>query len=463
MTTAQSDRVLGDAVVVGAGLAGLAAAATLVDAGRSVAIIEALGSPGGSTAMSGGWFAFSGTEDQAAAGFSDSDALFLEDMRIGSGHRADEALLEAYIAHQRPAYEWLKSVVPDIGALKVSSGQSAARSHQFDVHAFTAHLRRRLEEAGAPVRFGHRATSLRTDGRGRVVGVDVETPRGPEAFDARGGVILTSGGFSRSTELLEIFAPEQLAGIPHGGLGNHGDGLKMAWRLGAGMRDLGYVAGTYGSHPETGDKEHELLTGFYMGAVIVNSDGRRFIDESASYKTLGAACLGQPDGLGFQVFDARIRARSQPGVPLSDIDRLEAKGRLLRGESIEGLALLAGIAPEALSRTIERYNSAVRGDAPDEFGRSGLCNGVGDLVPIDTPPFYAYPARTLMTSTYAGLTVTPETEVLAIDGERIPGLYAAGEVVGGFHGTAYMTGTALGKALIFGRVAGETMDRALLG
>ena len=450
-----------DAVVVGGGLAGLAAGATLAEAGRSVALLEKYDVPGGSSQMSGGWFAFSGTEEQVRAGIDDDDELFVEDMRRSGEGRADDLLLRAYIERQGEAHRYLRSLGLTASTVKISSGQSRARSHQFAIHPLLEVLLDTI--AATPscrILTGRRAERLLTDEAGAVCGVRVAPmaaagPDGPPTVDltARGGVVLATGGFSRSPELLEIFAPEQLAAIPYGGRGCTGDGLTMAWRLGAGFRDMGYVSGTYGSHPDTGEEEHELLTAFYMGAIIVNEQGHRFVDESDSYKKLGTACLTQPNGLGFQVFDAVVRSRSMPGVPLSDIDHLERKGRLVQASTVADLARKAGVDPDGLVGSVERYNAGIAA-GQDEFGRTGLCNGVGELVPVAEPPFYAYPAKTLMTSTYCGLTVTADAEVLAVDGTVIPGLYAAGEVVGGFHGTAYVTGTALAKALIFGRAAG---------
>jgi fumarate reductase flavoprotein subunit len=302
----------------------------------------------------------------------------------------------------------------------------------------------------------HRATALVQDAGGRVSGVEVErgeTGTKPELFRARNGVIIASGGFSRGSDLLRLFAPEQLAGIPCGGLGNTGDGLKMAWKLGAGMADMAYISGTYGSHPQTGPEFHELLTAYYMGAIIVNKNGQRFIDESKSYKTLGSACLTQPEGIGFEVFDSVVRSRSHQGVPLNDIDFLEQLGHVYKADTLEELAEVAGIDSKGLVDTVERYNRAVQGLEEDQCGRTGLCNGVGELVPLIKAPYYAYPAKTLMTTTYCGLTITPDAEVRAIDEAIIEGLYAAGEVTGGFHGAAYMTGTSLGKGVVFGLIA----------
>jgi fumarate reductase flavoprotein subunit len=450
-----------DAIVVGGGLAGLAAGVAMAQAGRSVALLDKYDVPGGSSQMSGGWFAFSGTAEQECAGIDDDAALFFEDMRVSGEGRADDMLLHAYIERQDEAYRFLRSLGLTASTVKISSGQSRARSHQFDVHRLLDLLREMFESTpSCRIITGRRAERLLTDAAGSVCGVRV-APMADSGHDgssvvdltARGGVVLATGGFSRSTALLEIFAPEQLAGIPYGGRGCTGDGLTMAWRLGAGFRDMGYIAGTYGSHPDTGEDEHELLTAFYMGAIIVNEEGRRFVDESDSYKKLGTACLTQTNGLGFQVFDAVVRSRSMPGVPLSDIDHLARKGRLVQASTVADLARNAGVDPDNLVSTVERYNAGIAA-GEDEFGRTGLCNGVGDLVPVAEPPFYAYPAKTLMTSTYCGLNVTADAAVLAVDGSVIPGLYAAGEVVGGFHGTAYMTGTALAKALIFGRAAG---------
>ncbi|WP_413250205.1 FAD-dependent oxidoreductase [Sinomonas flava] len=451
-----------DVVVLGAGIAGLTAAATAVESGLTVAVLEKTDSFGGSSAMSGGFFAFSGTPEQEAEGIQDTAEAFRDDLvRLGGGH-ADPALIDTYLEHQDDTYAWLKEHGVVFGAVEVSSGQSHARSHLSPIKDVLAELARTVVEHGGVILTGHRATELVTDGGGSVTGVRAVGPQGPTQFAGRGGVIIASGGFSRGEDLLRVFAPEQLAGIPYGGLGNTGDGLKMAWKLGAGLADMSFISGTFGSHPETGIEFHELLTANYMGAIIVNTAGRRFVDESLSYKTLGAACLAQPDGLGFEVFDASVRARSHPGVPLNDIGFLEDLGHVYTADTLEGLAAAAGIDAAGLIETVAAYNRAVAGEEPDAFGRTGLVNGTGDLVPVLQAPFYAYPAKTLMTSTYCGLTITPEARVKDVDGRVIEGLFAVGEVTGGFHGAAYMTGTSLGKGAVFGRIAARAIAAALI-
>ena len=153
----------------------------------------------------------------------------------------------------------------------------------------------------------HAADGLVTDGS-RVVGIESASVD----LIAGAGVVLTSGGFSRSRELLELFVPDQADAMPYGGVGNTGDGLRMAWMLGAGVADIGHVSGTYGQHAETNDDEHELLTANYLGAILVNARGERFTDESESYKVLGSAVLSQPGRMAFQIFDSVVRARRSP-------------------------------------------------------------------------------------------------------------------------------------------------------
>ncbi|UVJ41375.1 flavocytochrome c [Arthrobacter sp. CJ23] len=444
-----------DLIVVGSGIAGQTAATSAAEAGLNVVLLEKTASLGGSSAMSGGWFAFTGTEEQEAEGIEDSPELFLQDMLEVGQYLNDTALLQAYLTHQQETYRWLKHHGVEFREVEISSGQSARRSHNSVITEVLASLHRDFTAAGGRTLLNYRAVRLVQDDSGRVTGVITRSEQSEEKFTATAGVILATGGFSRGTELLKTFAPEQLAAIPYGGKGNTGDGLRMAWKLGAGMADMSFVSGTYGSHPDTGEDFHELLTAYYMGAVIVNKHGRRFVDESQDYKTLGRVVLDQPEGLGFEIFDAKVRAKSHRGIPLKDIDTLEDIGHVHKADTLEELAEIAGIDPGALAETIRLYNAAVVGGQPDEVGRSNLCNGVGELLPIDEAPFYAYPAKSLMTTTYCGVTITDRGQVRDVNGEVIDGLYAIGEVTGGFHGAAYITGTSLGKGAVFGRIAAE--------
>ena len=449
-----------DLLILGSGIAGQTAATAAAEAGLDVVLAEKSATLGGSTVMSGGWFAFSGTDEQAQLGIDDSAELFLRDLQEVGQHLNDEALLRAYLDRQDRTYHWLKDHGVRFREVEISSGQSVRRGHNTAITDVMDELHRRFVDAGGRTLVQHRAVRLRQGRSGRVVGAELRSPEGIRAIDARLGVVIATGGFSRSTDLLRIFAPEQQAALPFGGAQNTGDGLRMAWKLGADMADMAHVSGTYGSHPDTG-VVHELLTAYYMGAIIVNRTGRRFVDESLSYKTLGRAVLKEDDGLGIQIFDADVRAMSHRGIPLKDIDTLEEKGHVLKADTLEELAEIAGVDGEGLVATVARYNAAIADGLPDDVGRESLCNGAGELRPIVRAPFYAYPAKSLMTTTYCGLKVSPDAEVIDVEGSAIPGLYAIGEVVGGFHGAAYMTGTSLGKGAVFGLlVADQAVARA---
>ncbi|RSZ63831.1 FAD-dependent oxidoreductase [Corynebacterium hylobatis] len=449
-----------DVIVIGAGIAGLSTAARAAEQGLGVVLVEKMSAIGGSSAMSGGWFAFTGTQEQQDAGIEDSIELFRSDLRKVGGYRNNPALVEAYMDNQLQTYEWLRAKGVSFGEVEISSGQSAPRGHSTRIREVLQLLHEDFTANGGETLFDARVTALDRNADGRVTGVIINDDT---QLNAVLGVVIASGGFSRSRELLSVFAPEQLSAIPYGGPGNTGDGLRMGWKLGAGMADMSSISGTYGSHPETTDEQQELLTSYYMGGIIVNTDARRFVDESVDYKTLGSAVLTQPQALAFQIFDAPVRAKSHRGIALKDMDTLEDLGHLPSADTLEELAGLVGIPADQLVGTVDKYNAAIRGGEADEVGRTHLCNGVGELQPIEVGPFYAYPAKTLMTTTYGGLTFTPQGKVTDVDGEVIDGLYAVGEVTGGFHGAAYMTGSSLGKGSVFGCVVADTLASSYVG
>ena len=444
-----------DAIVVGGGLAGLAATQRLAANGLSVALVEKRERLGGSSAMSGGWFALSGTALQRRAGVEDSDELFVADMVETGGGFADERLLRGLVERQAHAVAAIDRAAAWTDELKVSAGMTVARAHLIRIRDLLAFLEHEAVAAGAAILPSHAADELVWDGP-RVTGI--RSASGD--LHARAGVVLTSGGFSRSRELLDLFVPDQAAAMPYGGVGNTGDGLRMAWMLGAGLADIGHVSGTYGQHADTTDDEHELLTANYLGAILVNSRGERFADESESYKVLGSAVLASRGAWPIQVFDSAVRARVE--ARRAAVRHGADRGARAPGERADDRGTRAHARNSRRTARAHGRGSTTRacsGRRADGFGRTGLVNGVGTLVPVEAAPFYAYPAVTAMTSTYGGLSVAPDTSVTRVDGTRIEGLYAAGEVVGGFHGASYMTGTALTKALVFGVEAADTIAR----
>jgi flavocytochrome c len=445
-------------VVVGGGLAGHSAALEAAAAGAAVLLLEKQQEVGGSTVMSGGSFAFAGTELQKRNGIEDSDALLFEDLRRVGGHGNDEAVVRAYVGNQLDTYHWLARLGVVFEKLFLAAGHSVPRGHSRNPREVLEILAGRAQASGrvetrtrSPV-----ARLVRTRIDGPVEGVLLRAEGRARAIRAARGVVLASGGFSRNDALLKVFAPSQAATMRAGGEGNTGDGLLMGWHLGAGLRDMGYIKGTFGGHPGAEPGEHALMLPIYVGAIAVNAKGERFISESESYKLIGDAVLRQPDAIGFQIFDRRIYDKGTPGIPTMAFQAKHALGQVLSAPTLEALAAKAGIDPGGLARTVAEYNAAVDAGGDERFRRTGLSMEYGRLPRIDTPPFYAYPSKSVIVATYCGLSVDPRMQVRDVFDEPIRGLYAAGEVTGGLHGNAYMTGSSLGKAAIFGRIAARS-------
>ncbi|GAB2850576.1 FAD-dependent oxidoreductase [Actinocorallia aurea] len=436
-------------LVLGAGLAGCAALLAAAEAGQYAVLLEKTGEIGGSTVKSAGLSAFAGTDEQAEQGIADSVELLRKDLLDVGRHRNDPELVDLYCAHQLETYRWLKGHGVVYGEIHAASGQSAPRSHPTDTTRMLVQLLKAAGELGARIVFDAPAARLLHDGA-RVTGVRLADGREVLA-DA---VVLGTGGFSMDPELLATFAPQMAHALRQGGEGNQGDGLKMAMALGAGIRDTPYIKGTYGHfHTEHPDEDGTGILAVYKGAIAVNREGRRFVDESRNYKEIGDAALVQPGVTTWQVFDARTMALSNDEVPIYEFAGRERAGMLHKADTIAELETAIGLPEGSLQTTVAQYNAAIANGA-DEFGRAHLSGGVGEPTPIDRAPFYAHASGTVVLATYCGLTVDTRMRVLDWWGAPIERLYAAGEITGGFHGAGYMTGTSIGKSGVFGRIAG---------
>jgi fumarate reductase flavoprotein subunit len=170
--------------------------------------------------------------------------------------------------------------------------------------------------------------------------------------------------------------------------------------------------------------------------------------------------LQQPGGIAYQIFDQNVMDGASDGVPPFDFRSTQRRGLVHEAATLIGLGKKIDVDPQQLAATVARYNDFVTAGVDVDFDRDGLSTHYGKLVKIDRAPFYAYPSTSGIIATYCGLTVDAETRVLNVFGEPIAGLYAAGELMGGFHGVSYMTGSSLGKCVIFGRIAGRQAAHA---
>ncbi len=449
-----------DVVIAGAGGAGLEAAIESAAAGATTMVFEKqprlLES---STAIAVGRISFSGTPQQRNCGVEDSCELFYADIVETGKHRNVPALVEAYIAHQLDTYRQLTSLgikwSPTVSAM---AGMSVPRGHLTDPIDLVRGLKRELDARGVPVLFQTPVTDLVTDADGAVIGVTIQQRNGATVrIRTRRGVVLASGGFARNPERLRAIEPRFGEVVATSGAGHAGDALRMAEALRADTADIEFVQPSFELHA-TGGTADDIVLLYYQGGIIVNAYGERFVDESISYKDIAGACLDEPGQMGYQVFDSRVfdkavaaQAAAGQGSPMTlDASKIRL---LVKGATIEALADRAGVPPARLRGTVDRYNRFVDAGVDQDFGRQALAGNYGKPQRLDKPPFYAFATIGHLLATYGGIAVDAGMRVLR-EGCPIPGLYAAGEAVGGFHGASYHSGTGLGKALVFGRIAG---------
>jgi fumarate reductase flavoprotein subunit len=441
-----------DIIVIGGGAAGWSAALAASQSGASVTLVEKLPESGGSSALSGGCLALAGTDLQAAQGVADSPDLLFKDLcDVGQGV-SDAELVRTYCDAQLAAYDWLKKAgVQFSPVIETASGQSVPRVHTVDPADLVRALKAAAVQTGSVEYHPNSAAdTLLTDADGRVIGVRLVNQ---QVLHADKAVIIANGGFAKNQTMLDEYAPQYAEAVFVAGAGSQGDGLRMATALGADLRDMDHVKGTFGKHPTDETNDHSLQA-VYKGAIAVNQDGQRFVDESISYKLLGDAVMAQPWHTGYQIMDQGIFDTGDDRVRILDFGRRLEEGLFYVGDSLEELAAQIEIEPDTLIATVTRYNGYVDAGHDPEFGRKHLVHQHGALRKIGTPPFYAYPSTAVVFGTYCGLRIDSKAHVLRADGSPIEGLFAAGEVTGGFHGAAYMTGSALGKAVVFGRIAG---------
>ncbi len=441
-----------DVAVAGAGDAGLSAAIESRNAGASTMVFDKLATTRStSSAMSGGAFSFAGTAFQKQKGIQDSDDLFFKDIMTAGNWKNNLPLVKAFIKEQLNTFNWFTALGIEWSRITATGGMTVPRAHRTDPVGHVVVLKEAAEKKGARIFFRTRVTELITDNNKRVIGVCAQGEGRTWRVKARKGVVLATGGFGRDKERLRGIDPRLAEAKVIVSPGHTGDGHKMAEILGAYFRDmeLDCLKPTIGIHGPS-NSPRTLVLAYWSGAIVVNKEGNRFVNESMENRSLGGASLSQPEQIVYEILDQKVFDKEQrEGLGMSE----STVKLMVKAQTIQELAAKINIPYEAFKATISRYNDSVdKGKDPD-FGRTKLSQAGGKMIKIDTPPFYAYETKPWMPGTYAGVAVDGDMHVLTKDG-IVPGLYGAGELVGGFHGTGYSIGTALSKALVFGRLAG---------
>ncbi|MCC7017198.1 MAG: FAD-dependent tricarballylate dehydrogenase TcuA [Rhodospirillales bacterium] len=489
-----------DVVVVGGGNAALCAALAAREAGTTACVLERapIEESGGNSRFTAGAirFAYRGLDDlmkvmpdltEAEIATTDFGAYteddFFEDMFRVTQYRADPDLVETLVRRSFDTVLWLRGkgmrFVPMYGrqAFKVEGRFKFWGGLTVEAWGGGPGLVNRLSEickfTGIEIRYGARAIELLAP-NGAVEGVKVRVSGRDEDIRA-GAVVLASGGFESSAEMrARYLGPGWELAKVRGTRFNTGDGHKMALAIGAssaGNWSGCHAVGWDRNAPEFGDLAvgDNFQKHSYPLGIMVNANGERFVDEGADFRNYtyaksGRVILEQPQQFAWQIFDRKVLHL------LRDEYRIKQMTKVAAGTLEELAGKLEGVDGDAFLRTVKDYNAAVRTDVPfnpnvkDGRGTAGLRVPKSNwATTIDQPPFEGYAVTCGITFTFGGLRIDGDAKVLDEELSPIPGLYAAGEIVGGLFYFNYPGGTGLMSGAVFGRIAGRSAGAATRG
>jgi fumarate reductase flavoprotein subunit len=442
-----------DVVVAGAGAAGLAAALRCAQAGRSVVLVEASETyrEASNTAMSTAMVPAGGSRWQHDAGIEDSPRRFYDDVVRKTGGTADPRIARSLTDVAPTLVAWLADecgvpleLVTDFSY----PGHSRDRCHAVPDRAgrtLHGHLSSaRADQARIELAVPMRLLDVRLDDAGAVRAAVVAAPDGDEESIEASALVLATNGFGADRERVRRHIPEIADALYFGGDGSTGDALAIGARLGA---DAGYLD-AYQGHGSVAEPHGVLVTwaAVMRGAILVNSGGERFGDETCGYSEYAARVLAQPGRVAWVVLDPEIDRACRRFAD----HRALVDARAVRWcDDADALAATVGADPARLERTLDAARRAAEGRADDPHGRQEWAR------PLSTP-YGAVRVTGALFHTQGGLLVDGHARVLRA-GRPVPGLYAAGGAAAGMsgHGAAgYLAGNGLLSALGLGYLAG---------
>ena len=491
--TAEDSTVDADVVVVGAGGAGMTAAITAAAEGKSVVIVESQPMVGGnSVRATGGMNAgktvyqdenefgeSAGVEktlktaaekyadnetitalaktvsEQWAAyqanptGYFDSVELMELDTMIGGKGINDPELVETLCANSADAIDWLDEHGITLHDVSSFGGASVKRIHRpvnaegktVSVGSYMIPLlQENCEKAGVQILLNTTANEILTDANGAAAGIKATGSTGETVTVNAKAVVLTTGGFGANLDMVTEYKPELKGFMTTNAAGAQGQGIEMAQAIGAATVDMDQIQ----IHPTVEANTAALITEGLRGdgAVLINAEGKRFIDEVGTRDVVSAAEIAQTGSYSWLVVDQAMVDAS------SVIQGYIKKGYTVTGATYEELGKAMGVDAAAFAETMEKWNGYVEAKNDPDFGRTSFAN------PLNTAPYYAVKVTAGVHHTMGGLKINANTEVLNEKGEVIPGLFAAGEVTGGVHGANRLGGNAVADFTVFGRIAG---------
>ncbi len=456
--TKNADQTLETQVlVVGSGIAGLSAAIEAAGNGAKVLLLEKLAVIGGSSSISGGKLQASESFVMKADGIEDTKEAFAKYLMDCARDLADPEMIEAIAYNSADNVQWLSDLgvqfMPDLVALHPY--RTPWRGHlpvEQKGYGYTTPMEEKARALGVEILTETPAKSLIMED-GKVVGVNAQDKTGAAVAIKAGAVILATGGFDRSPELMELYSPLIKDHTSSGVVGNTGDGLIMARDAGA---EIIARSGAIGNCLDT---TFTYMTntngGSYQAAstgLFVAGEGRRFVDENNFSFARTAAMLDNGYTCFYSIFDQK-----------SYVDALEraiSMQRAFKADSMEELAGMTGMNPAVLSETVTRYNELCAAGEDKDFHKPAQF-----LTPVDQGPYYALLHTYVVSGTFGGPRINMDGQVINTAGEPIPGLYAAGEVANGqFLCYEYPgSGSALISYLTFGRLAGAAAAKTAIG
>lgn len=431
-------------VIIGAGGAGLTAAIEAAMLGAQVIVVEKMPMVGGNTKLATGGLNAAETSSQDAMDIEDSVETFIEDTMKGGGDINNEELVRVFAEKSAETVDWLQELGADLSDVGRMGGSSVNRTHRpaggaaVGGHVMDV-LHDKALELGVEVLLNSEVVDILGDAEG-AQGVVVKTSKGSYSIAAQ-AVIIATGGYGANNDLVAAFDPA-LKGY---GTTNHpgatGDVVEFAKAF-----DLKYVdMDQIQTHPTVMPSNNYMITEAVRGngAVLINREGLRFVNELDTRAVVSDAQLAQTGASSFLMFDHSVRES------LSAIEEYHNKGFLIEGATLEELAEKLEMNPEVLAETFATYNASVENGTDAAFGRQDMPRA------LSVGPFYAVEVAPAVHHTMGGVVITVNSEVVGANGEAIPGLYAAGEVTGGIHGNNRLGGNAMADITIFGRIAAQ--------
>ena len=483
-----------DITIIGAGGAGMVAAITAADAGKKVILIEKQAMVGGNSVRATGGMNAAHTPAQDAnkfnesagvektlkaaekfsdnkfvaelaakvkeqydawnaepKGYFDSVELMELDTVIGGHGINDPELVKALCENTADAIEWLKTVNIDLSSVGAFGGASVKRIHrplneEKKVVSVGAYMIPRLEAAckarsNITLMTETMAKSILTDKDGKVCGVEADSKGNKITINSK-AVVLATGGFGANLKLVAILNPELDGFMTTNAPGATGEGIVMAQEIGAGVVDMNQIQ----IHPTVQYDSSALITEGLRGdgAILVNTEGKRFIDEVLARDVVSKAEIDQPNSFAWLVVDQKMADAS------TVIKGYISKGYTFKGDTYEELAAALNLPASTFAETMTKWNGFVKDKNDSDFGRTSFAN------PLDKAPFYAIKVTPGIHHTMGGLRIDRKAHVLRGNGNIIPGLFAAGEVTGGVHGGNRLGGTAVADFVVYGRIAGKS-------